>query len=52
MNFLDWKLFVALGTSAIGIIFALKMTPDAAERVSIHAIDAVKESAVAAFSSR
>lgn len=52
MNFLDWKLVVALGTSAIGIIFALKMTPEAVERVSIHAIDAGKECAVAAVSSR
>lgn len=50
MNFLvliDWKFVVALGT-AVGItIFASKMDPDAAERVSTHAVDAFKEYATA-----
>lgn len=35
----DWKFVVALGASAVGIIFAVKMDADAVERVSIHAID-------------
>lgn len=39
----DWKCIVALGLSAIGIIFAVKMEPDAAERVSTNAVDAFKE---------
>lgn len=43
----DWKTVVALGTAAVGIILALKMEPDAAERVSIQAVDACKEFAVA-----
>ena len=43
----DWKLAVALGGSVVCIIFAKKMDPNAAERVSIHAIDACKEYAVA-----
>ena len=50
MNFvvtLDWKFVVALGAAIIGIILGTKMDPDAAERVSIHAIDACKEFAVA-----
>ena len=32
----DWKFVVALGASAVGIIFAVKMDADAVERVSIH----------------
>ena len=50
MNFvvtLDWKFVVALGAAASCIILSLKMEPDAAERVSIHAVDACKEFAVA-----
>ena len=39
----DWKLVVALGTAAIGIIFACKMDASAAERVSTYAVDAFKE---------
>ena len=42
----DWKVVVALGSAVVGIIFALKMEPDAAERVSTHAVDACKEFAV------
>ncbi len=50
MNFvvtLDWKFVVALGTAVSSVILSTKMEPDAAERVSIHAIDACKEFAVA-----
>lgn len=43
----DWKFAVALGGSVVGIIFATKMNSNTAERVSIHAIDACKEYAVA-----
>ena len=49
---IDWKLVVALGTTAAAIIFAVKMTDEAAERVSIHAIDACKEYAIAGNSDR
>ena len=50
MNFvvtLDWKFVVALGVAVSGIILCAKMEPDAAERVSVHTIDACKEFAVA-----
>lgn len=50
MNFdvtIDWKFVVALGAAVGGIIFCAKMGPDAAERVSVLAIDACKEFAVA-----
>ena len=50
MNFvvtIDWKFAVALGAAVGGIILCAKMSPDAAERVSIHAIDAYKGYAVA-----
>ena len=50
MNFvvtLDWKFVVALGAAIGGIILCAKMEPDAAERVSIHAVDACKEYAIA-----
>ena len=50
MNFtvtIDWKFVVAFGAAATGIIFATKMDSDAAERVSIHAVDACKAYAVA-----
>jgi hypothetical protein len=49
---IDWKFSVAIGAVAIGTIFAVKMDAPAAERVSIHAIDACKELAVAAKSIR
>ena len=49
---IDWKFVVALGASASGIILCAKMKPDAAERVSIHAIDAYKEFAVAGNSNQ
>jgi len=53
MSFLltvDWRFIVALGAAVSGIILSSKMEPDAAERVSIHAIDACKEFAVASYS--
>lgn len=49
---IDWKFVVALGTAAVGTIFAVKMDASAAERVSIHAIDAGKEYALAGNSER
>ena len=55
MNFvitLDWKFVVALGTAAVGVIFAVKMDGSAAERVSTHAVDACKEYAIAGNSDR
>lgn len=41
---IDWKFAVALGASAIGIIFATKMDADAAERVSTQVVDAYSKS--------
>ena len=50
MNFfviLDWKFIAALGVAVSGIILSAKMGSDAAERVSIHVVDACKECMVA-----
>ena len=50
MNFvvtIDWKFVVALGAAAGIVILCVKMTSDAAERVSTKAVDACKELAVA-----
>lgn len=44
---IDWKFTVALGTVAVGIIFAVKIDGAAAERVSTHVADACKEFAIA-----
>lgn len=44
---IDWKFVVALGASISCIILCEKIEPDAAERVSTHAVDAVKECATA-----
>ena len=55
MNFdvnIDWKFVVALGATAVGTIFAVKMDAGAAERVSIRVIDAWKEHAFAGYSER
>jgi len=55
MNFvvtLDWKFVVAIGTAACGIILCAKMSPEAAERVSVHAIDACQEIIVAGISNQ
>ena len=46
MNFsitIDWKFVVALGVSVSGIILAIKIKTDAAERVLIQAIDTGRE---------
>ena len=43
---IDWRFVVALGAATFGAILALRMDASAAERVSIHAIDAGKEYAV------
>jgi hypothetical protein len=43
----DWKLAVALGGVAVGIIFAVKIDSAAIERVSVHAIDTFGKYAVA-----
>ena len=48
----DWRFVVALGAAASGIILCAKMEPDAAERVSIHAIDACAEFAATEISSQ
>ena len=50
MNFtvvIDWKFAVALGVAAVSVIFAVKMDASDAKEVSIHAVDACKEYAVA-----
>ena len=55
MNFtitVDWRFVVALGVTVSGIILSVKMESEAAERVSIHVIDACKEFTVADFCSQ
>ena len=49
---LDWKSFLVLGGTFVAGILAFKLDADAAERVSIHAIDAGKELTIASNSSR
>lgn len=44
---IDWKFVVALGTTAVGVIFAIKMDTSAVERVSTNMVDACKEYAIA-----
>ena len=44
---IDWKFVVALGTSVVGIIFAIKMDEAAAERVSTNVVNACREFAIA-----
>ena len=44
---IDWKFVVALSAPIVATIFALKMSPEQATAVSIHAIDASKEYAEA-----
>ena len=43
----DWRFVAALGGAVCGIILCAKMDPDAAERVSVYAIDACAEFAAA-----
>lgn len=42
----DWRFVVALSAPIVATIFALKMSPEQAAEVSIHAIDSGKEKAV------
>lgn len=44
---IDWKFVVALGTSAVAVIFASKIDSDAAERALTHLVDAAKDCAIA-----
>lgn len=44
---IDWKFAVALGAAAVGVVFATEMDAAEVKEVSIHAIDAFKEYAVA-----
>lgn len=48
----DWWFVAVLGVAVSGIILSSKMEPDAAERVSIHAIDACAEFAATEISSQ
>lgn len=43
----DWKLVVALGTTVIGTILAVKVDSDAAEKVLTYTVDTCKEFLVA-----
>ena len=43
----DWKLAVALGSTAVAVIFALKLDPAAVKEVSTYAVDACKAYAIA-----
>ena len=49
---IDWKFVVALGVTAVGVIFAAKMESAAVERVSTYAVDACKGLALAEKSGR
>ena len=42
----DWKLVVALGGTAVAVIFALKLDTAAVKEVSTYAVDACKEYAL------
>lgn len=44
---IDWRFVVTFGAATVGIIFAVKMSPKDAAAVSIHAIDAYKDYAIA-----
>lgn len=44
---IDWKFAVALGAAAVAVIFAVKMDAADAKEVSIHAVDACKDYAIA-----
>ena len=44
---IGWKSILALGGSIVAGIFVWKMDDDAPERVSIHAIDAIKDAKIA-----
>ena len=44
---IDYKVVLALGVIAVGTIFALRMEPDAIKEVSIYAVDAARNCAIA-----
>lgn len=44
---IGWKFLVALGVAVSTVIFASKMDAGAAERVSIRAIDAIRDAEIA-----
>ena len=44
---IGWRFVLALGAVIVPTIFAIKMDADAAERVSVHAIDAFREAEIA-----
>ena len=44
---IDYKVVLALGVVAVGTIFALRMEPDAIKEVSISAIGAARDLAIA-----
>ena len=55
MNFnvtIDWKSFLAIGATAVGIILAVKLDSESTEKVLIQGIDACAELAVAENSNR
>lgn len=45
----DWRMVLALGAVAVGIVFASKMDTAAVENVSVHVADAAKEVASVAY---
>lgn len=44
---IDWKFVVALGAVVIGTVLTCKLDSNAAERVSIHVVDACRDNAIA-----
>lgn len=44
---IDYKVVLALGVVAVGTIFALRMEPDAIKEVSIYAVGAARNRAIA-----
>lgn len=42
-----WKVVLALGAVVVSTILVSKMDANAAERVSVHAIDAIKDAEIA-----
>lgn len=47
---IDYKVVLALGVIAVGTIFALRMNPDAIKEVSIYAVGAARNLAIASDS--
>lgn len=48
---IDYRVVLALGVVAVGTIFALRMEPDAIKELSIHAVGAARNLAIANDSS-